>query len=68
MEPVVENEGTYRVQPERRIGCRVCASTCPTDSITLVRKLDSQQEAPPKNIVDWSMKRAENRRIKITMD
>jgi electron transport complex protein RnfB len=68
MQAIVEDEGVYKVQPERCIGCGVCASTCPTDSITLVRKPDSQQDAPPKNVVDWYMTRAENRGIKIAID
>jgi len=68
MEAIVEDDGVYKVQPERCIGCGVCASTCPTDSITLIRKPESPEDLPPKNIVDWYIKRSASRGIKLMMD
>jgi len=68
MEAIVEENGTYKVQQERCIGCGVCASTCPTESITLVRKPESPEDAPAKNIVDWYMQRSANRGIKLMVD
>lgn len=68
MEAIVEDDGVYTVQEERCIGCGVCASTCPTESITLIRKPESPEDAPAKNVVDWYMKRSANRGIKIAID
>jgi NAD-dependent dihydropyrimidine dehydrogenase PreA subunit len=38
--------------PDRCIGCGLCVSTCPTDSIRLVRKPDSEQPEVPQDIVE----------------
>ena len=42
---------TITQNPDRCIGCGLCVSTCPTDSIRLVRKPDSEQPETPKDIV-----------------
>ncbi|MBI4962438.1 MAG: 4Fe-4S binding protein [Desulfomonile tiedjei] len=68
MEAIVEDAGAYKVQAERCIGCGVCATTCPTESISLIRKPESQEEVPPKNIVDWYMQRSANRGITLAID
>jgi Pyruvate/2-oxoacid:ferredoxin oxidoreductase delta subunit len=68
MSAIVEEDGSYRVQPERCIGCGVCTNTCPTSAIALVRKPESDQDQPPDNIVDWYFKRANSRGIQIAMD
>lgn len=68
MDAIVEQNGGYAVQPERCIGCGVCVSTCPTESITLLRKPESEQDAPPANIVEWYMARAQNRGVPLSID
>jgi len=68
MDAIVEEDGAYRVVPERCIGCGVCTPTCPTESITLVRKPESEQVKPPSNLIEWNLKRAASRGIEIKID
>jgi Na+-translocating ferredoxin:NAD+ oxidoreductase subunit B len=65
---IAEKEGVFVVQPDRCIGCGVCTSTCPTESITLIRKPEALWDEPPANLLDWYIKRAESRGIKIPID
>jgi len=65
MGAIQEQDGSYTVQPERCIGCGVCTTTCPTESISLVRKPASQVDEPPANLLEWYGKRADSRGIKI---
>jgi Pyruvate/2-oxoacid:ferredoxin oxidoreductase delta subunit len=62
---IVEEQGVYRVLPERCIGCGVCTSTCPTESIALVRKPEQEQDEPPQDVLDWFSRKADSRGIKI---
>ena len=64
MDAIVEQDGSYSVQPERCIGCGVCVPTCPTESITLVQKPEQERDEPPQNIVDWYFKRCAESRDK----
>ncbi len=68
MDAIVEENGAYRVLAERCIGCGVCAPTCPTESIKLVRKPESEHDKPPANLMDWSLKRAAERGMNFTVD
>jgi Pyruvate/2-oxoacid:ferredoxin oxidoreductase delta subunit len=68
MEAIAEDNGDYRVQPDRCIGCGVCTTTCPTDSISLIRKPESDHEKPPENRSDWYAKRAQSRGIAMMTD
>lgn len=68
MEAIVEENGAYRVNPERCIGCGVCTTSCPADAIGLIRKPESERDEPPANIVDWYFKRAGSRGISIRVD
>lgn len=68
MDAIAEDNGGYKVQPQRCIGCGVCANTCPTESITLVHRPESEREQPAENILDWYMKRAQNRGVPLRVD
>lgn len=61
VEAIAEDNGNYSVVQERCIGCGVCAVTCPTESITLERRPESEQEIPPGTIIDWSLDRVGHR-------
>lgn len=62
---ITEEQGMYRVLPERCIGCGVCTSTCPTGSISLARKPAHEQDEPPKDPTDWYISKAGSRGITI---
>jgi Fe-S-cluster-containing hydrogenase component 2 len=47
---------TVRLDSDRCIGCGLCVSTCPTDSLSLVRKPESEQPDVPKNFIDAAFK------------
>jgi Fe-S-cluster-containing hydrogenase component 2 len=68
MDAVVEDNGGYKVQSERCIGCGVCTNTCPTESITLVRRPESERQQPAENILDWYIKRAQSRGVQLKVD
>jgi electron transport complex protein RnfB len=40
----------------RCIGCGLCVSTCPTDSLSLVRKPKAKQPYVPKDIMETNVK------------
>ncbi len=63
MEAIAEDNGRYRVKPERCIGCGVCTATCPTKSITLIQKPKGERHEPPEDLLDWYSKRAASRGI-----
>jgi len=65
MEAIVETDGSYKVLDERCIGCGACTITCPTDSITMEVRPDSEREEPPANLIDWNVKRAASRGIEL---
>ena len=68
MEAILEHDEGYRVQTERCIGCGVCAPTCPTESITLVRRPESEQDTPPGNMMEVFMQKAVGRGIELKLD
>ena len=65
MKAIVEEDGSYKVLPERCIGCGVCTKTCPTGAIGLIAKSEGERDEPPANLMEWAGKRAEARGIKI---
>lgn len=68
MDAIVQENGAYRVLPDKCLGCGVCTPTCPTESITLVRKPEAEQDDPPENLPEWYLKRADSRGIKMLLD
>ncbi|MCB2191251.1 MAG: 4Fe-4S binding protein [Deltaproteobacteria bacterium] len=61
MEAISEEDGQFSVQPERCIGCGVCVLTCPTDSIALVDRPESDWAQIAENMVDWGKRRLADR-------
>jgi len=68
VQAILDSDGSYAVQPDRCIGCGVCTSTCPTESIKLIRKPDDQEDVPPADFMDWYVKRSQSRGIAIKID
>jgi len=65
---IVEENGGYRVQVGTCIGCGVCTVTCPTESINLSRRPESEQDLPPADIGEWAVKRAASRGIELKLE
>jgi len=66
MDAIIEEDGVYKVLSDTCIGCGVCTVTCPTESISLIRKPELEQNIPPDNIIDASFNRAANRGIDLS--
>ena len=64
MDAISEDDDNYLVLKELCIGCGVCTIACPTDAITLIQRPIAEQDIPPNDFKDWSIKRAANRGIK----
>ncbi len=58
MGAISEQGDHYEVARNRCIGCGVCAPTCPSESILLVRKPADQCIEPPSSMVSWMMERS----------
>lgn len=67
MDAIEEKDGVYEVISEKCVGCGVCIVKCPTDSITLEGRPESEKVDPPKNIIDWSLQRAHSRGIELKL-
>ena len=61
MDAIIEDDGGYQVQGERCIGCGVCVVTCPSESITLVDRPESDRDEMAENMIDWGKRRLEER-------
>ncbi|MBN1571841.1 MAG: 4Fe-4S binding protein [Deltaproteobacteria bacterium] len=62
-----ETDGIYRVIEEKCMGCGLCLVTCPVESITLEERPSSEREDPPRNMIEWSIQRAQNRGLELKL-
>ncbi len=65
VDAITESDDIYTVIPERCIGCGVCTTSCPSESIILRHRPDSEHNTPAKNLFDWRVKRSRNRKAVI---
>ena len=63
---IEEEDDVYRIIPEKCIGCGLCISTCPSEAISMKRKLPEEIVPPPKDEMDWYEKRAIERGVDIS--
>ena len=68
MDAITENDNAFEVSLERCIGCGVCTSVCPTESIALVRRAEGELDIPPDHLMEWNVQRAANRGIELKLD
>jgi Fe-S-cluster-containing hydrogenase component 2 len=47
MDALDSSNGATRVEPHRCIGCGLCATTCPSEALSLVAK--EQETVPPRD-------------------
>jgi Na+-translocating ferredoxin:NAD+ oxidoreductase RNF subunit RnfB len=67
VDAIALDDGYARVVDERCIGCGACTTSCPTESIRLERKPDSEQDTPPVNLMQWYKDRATSRGIELKL-
>ncbi len=56
MEAIQLTDGTAVLDLKRCIGCGLCVSTCPSGSLSLVRKPKTKQPYVPETIVETNVK------------
>ena len=56
MEAIHLEDGKAALDLDRCIGCGLCVTTCPTDSLSLLRKPEAEQPYVPRDLVDVSIK------------
>ena len=55
MEAIDVDYGTPIVNLDRCIGCGLCVTTCPTGSLSLIRKVESEQPPVPRNTAETNI-------------
>ena len=60
---IIEQSGEYTVNREKCIGCGLCVSTCPTESITLLHRAEGEYITPPENETAWFEERGRTRGV-----
>ncbi len=60
---IEEIDEVYHVNKDRCIGCGLCISTCPSESIRLIRKKAEEVTQRPKDEQDWMKVRGQNRGV-----
>ncbi|MGV7222902.1 MAG: DUF362 domain-containing protein [Nitrospinales bacterium] len=55
---IEEGDDANHIIRDKCIGCGLCISTCPTESIKLIRKDPEEIITPPKDEMEWFEKRA----------
>jgi len=61
MEAIRMEDDKVALDIDRCIGCGLCVSTCPTGSLTLVRKKESEQREVPRTMIETYFKMAQVR-------
>ena len=51
------------VDPERCIGCGVCAIVCPETAMEIIKSESPEKTASPENQIDWMTQRAISRDV-----
>ena len=67
VDAIVNEDLAYRVLAERCIGCGACTTSCPTESVRLVRKPESERDTPPANLMQWYQDRAASRGVELKL-